>query len=357
MPLISGVRLFLLVPLAPFALVLAGASQGRERRGTVCPGGPPFVSKNVAAVCAGHFPTESADQDFSRWIVFFYGKDCRRCEELMPFVDSAAERSPPPIRQRAIGSRRRPTLLYGSVDCHHVKNQLFCKNQGIWKLPVLKALARGSQYTDKYEAARIHDWAISAAGTHVPLPSMGGQQPLCPAFELYDESKQAQAFLQAHNVYRCVSGLKLLEWDRTLWESARRWALQAPADRLQHSPVEQRRGPRGTYGENVAISDSADWLRPGRVVARWYSEMRNTDAGRVTGKLRTGIGHYTQIVWRDTRRVGCSMEQNQRVVVCQYDPAGNMRGKYITQVVPPLAAYTGSYGEERCGGPVDEIGL
>lgn len=357
MPSISGIRVVPLVPLAPLVLLIAGVPQA-DRRGLVCPGGPPFVSKNVAALCAGHFPKEATDEDFSRWIVFFYGKDCRRCEELMPLVDSAAERSPPPARHRAIGSRRRPTLLYGSVDCHHVKNQRFCKNQGIWKLPVLKAVARGAHFAEKYEAARIHDWATSAAGTDVPLPSIGGQQPLCPAYELYDEPKQAQAFLQAHNVYRCVSGLRLLEWDRKLWESARRWALKAPADRLQHSPVDQRRGPSGmAYGENVAISDAADWLRPGQVVARWYGEMRNTDGGRVSGKLRSGIGHYTQIVWRDTRRVGCSMEQNRRVVVCQYDPSGNMRGKYVTQVVPPLAAYTGYYGEERCGGPVDEIGL
>eukprot|EP00971_Amphidinium_carterae_P027456 540823-Amphidinium_carterae.1 len=82
-----------------------------------------------------------------------------------------------------------------------------------------------------------------------------------------------------------------------------------------------------------------------------------------------GVGHYTQIVWKSTLRVGCSMAQDasasfqvqtpcakdRRVVVCHYDPGGNVRGKYFSQVVPPLATFADPDAEMRCGGPVSEL--
>ncbi|NIV04359.1 hypothetical protein GWN26_13675, partial [Candidatus Saccharibacteria bacterium] len=36
-------------------------------------------------------------------------------------------------------------------------------------------------------------------------------------------------------------------------------------------------------------------------------------------------GHYSQIVWRDTKQVGCGMANG--IVVCRYSPPGNFYGK------------------------------
>lgn len=184
-----------------------------------------------------------------------------------------------------------------------------------------------------------------------------GNWPLCPAHELYDEPRVASAFLRAHNVYRCVAGLPLLEWDTGIFATAKRWAAKAPVDRLQHSPEEQRRGANGDIlGENVAIGEL---LQPGIVVARWYSEIRSSAGGRGgTASIgRTGLGHYTQIVWRRTRRVGCAMAQQRRVAICHYDPAGNERGRQLTQVAQPLPGFAGIEGETRCGGPVEDLNV
>jgi hypothetical protein len=46
-----------------------------------------------------------------------------------------------------------------------------------------------------------------------------------------------------------------------------------------------------------------------------------------------GCGHYTQVVWRNTERVGCGYSTcqaqgfNFEVWVCNYDPPGNFIGQ------------------------------
>lgn len=40
-------------------------------------------------------------------------------------------------------------------------------------------------------------------------------------------------------------------------------------------------------------------------------------------------GHYTQLIWENTRRVGCAMRDSNAglVIACRYDPPGNMNGQ------------------------------
>lgn len=214
----------------------------------------------------------------------------------------------------------------------------------------------GASYKGAFEAGLVQAWALEAAGPEHPPTAAGTLPPLCPAYELYDEPRFAREFLHAHNVYRCTAGLGLLAWDTKAFATAKRYAASAPTDRLQHSPVDQRRDPDGAvYGENVAIGER---LEPGQVVARWHDEIRSTQGGFGGGAAaarRAGLGHYTQIVWRSTTKVGCSLGQNRRVVICHYSPSGNEVGKRLTQVAPPLPGYAGLEGEERCGGPVDQL--
>lgn len=45
-------------------------------------------------------------------------------------------------------------------------------------------------------------------------------------------------------------------------------------------------------------------------------------------------GHYTQVIWRDSRRVGCGVAVNgqSRFVTCLYSPAGNVQGAWEKNV-------------------------
>jgi hypothetical protein len=47
-----------------------------------------------------------------------------------------------------------------------------------------------------------------------------------------------------------------------------------------------------------------------------------------TGKWQD-VGHYTQVVWRDTREVGCAIARGAKddFLVCRYWPAGNWMGQ------------------------------
>jgi hypothetical protein len=48
---------------------------------------------------------------------------------------------------------------------------------------------------------------------------------------------------------------------------------------------------------------------------------------------RTGnfddVGHYTQLMWRDTGKVGCAVVRDSQydILVCRYSQAGNVEGE------------------------------
>lgn len=213
------------------------------------------------------------------------------------------------------------------------------------------ALRSTARYHGPLEVSSILEWMQSLLHPE-SLSPVSRELIVCPAFELYEEPSVAREFLTAHNIYRCMAGIPMLEWDLHAFRTARAYAERAPRHRLSHSEPLVRRNPHGSvYGENVAIGQG---LRPSQVVARWYDEIRNTQNGHFRPK-RSGLGHYTQIVWRKTRRLGCSLAADGRVAVCHYDPAGNEKGKHLSQVAPPLQGYQGLEGQERCGALVEEL--
>ena len=66
---------------------------------------------------------------------------------------------------------------------------------------------------------------------------------------------------------------------------------------------------------------------PAAVVRQWASESQSYDYDSNTC---SGIcGHYTQLVWKRTSRVGCAVakENNREIWVCDYDPPGNVLGQ------------------------------
>lgn len=130
----------------------------------------------------------------------------------------------------------------------------------------------------------------------------------------------------AHNAVRERLGVAPLVWDAGLARYAQAWAdkLKQRGCDLQHRP---RKGADAQkYGENI-YSASGSAPPASEVVGAWVEEVKDYDAK--TNKCRGVCGHYTQVVWRASRRLGCGMATcgETEVWVCNYDPAGNFLGQ------------------------------
>jgi pathogenesis-related protein 1 len=129
----------------------------------------------------------------------------------------------------------------------------------------------------------------------------------------------ASTMLAAHNRIRARVGVPALTWSDALSAQSREWAnTLLTRNRFIHRP-------HSPYGENLyEISGRA--ASAADVVDRWASESRNYDYS--SNQCRGVCGHYTQIVWRNTKAMGCGVARGggREIWVCNYDPPGNVVG-------------------------------
>uniref|UniRef100_A0A672LQI0 Cell wall protein PRY3-like n=1 Tax=Sinocyclocheilus grahami TaxID=75366 RepID=A0A672LQI0_SINGR len=145
-----------------------------------------------------------------------------------------------------------------------------------------------------------------------------------------DPSFEAE-FLQSHNAYRKQHGAPALTINKNLCRSAQAWAEHLLSiTTLKHSNKD--------YGENLyyAWSSATKKLTGHEAVESWYSEIKDYNFGRPGFSSKTG--HFTQVVWKDTKEVGVGLatDGNTTFVVGQYLPAGNITnaGYFEKNVLP-----------------------
>ena len=139
-----------------------------------------------------------------------------------------------------------------------------------------------------------------------------------------------QRLLGAQNVERAAIGVPPLQWNEQLASDARAWANElASTGRFEHSPDEPRKAPEG---ENLWAGTPRAYS-PEAMVGLWSAEKKDYRAGIFPNNSRSGdvesVGHYTQMIWRDTRQVGCAtaVGRNEEFLVCRYSTAGNVYGE------------------------------
>jgi uncharacterized protein YkwD len=134
------------------------------------------------------------------------------------------------------------------------------------------------------------------------------------------QSVLARDMLDAHNAVRAQLKLPPLMWSDRLAERAQDWANTLLA-RKQFS-----HRPNSPYGENLFEITGAP-ATSAQVVTAWANEVRDYDYQSNT--CRGVCGHYTQIVWRNTKEVGCAVARGggREVWVCNYSPPGNFIGE------------------------------
>lgn len=158
----------------------------------------------------------------------------------------------------------------------------------------------------------------------------------------------------AHNLIRseldATAALPDLQWDVEIAAFAQQWA-----DQLANNCGSIEHRDQSNYGENIALAGSrprAVSFSPAQAVEGWAAEVDCWEFGSISGGSSTsgpgqescdyqcttalnasGCGHYTQLVWRDSQRVGCGYatcdldDWNYGVWVCNYDPPGNFIGQ------------------------------
>ena len=166
--------------------------------------------------------------------------------------------------------------------------------------------------------------------------------------------QQKQEILGQHNLFRAEVGSPPLVWDDAIAANAQKWADAKQADgKFEHSPRESRPG----LGENIAGGEVAGVtirLASGRPDER--AEYQKNPVA-MDGQNFNIFGHYTQIVWDKTTKVGCGYAPKNQLawglVVCQYGPAGNITGQfpYPQGTVPQEQAGLTALGISKPGAP------
>lgn len=142
-------------------------------------------------------------------------------------------------------------------------------------------------------------------------------------------ASEAERLLSAHNAERMRLGLPPLEWSPELARGAAEHAqVLAARGVMEHADGAVRKG----RGENLWLGTAGAWNVEG-MIGMFLDERRNFRHAAFPHISTTGqwkdVGHYSQIVWRETKQVGCAVESGSGldVLVCRYYPAGNVIGQ------------------------------
>ncbi|XP_012072762.2 LOW QUALITY PROTEIN: pathogenesis-related protein 1 [Jatropha curcas] len=136
---------------------------------------------------------------------------------------------------------------------------------------------------------------------------------------------QQQDYLDAHNQARTAVGVGPLSWDDTVAAYAQNYASTRRRQRAGDCNLVHSGGP---YGENLAWSSAE--LSGTDAVKMWVDEKAYYDYDSNSCSPGQMCGHYTQVVWSSSVRVGCAKvrcSNGGTFITCNYDPPGNYVGQ------------------------------
>ena len=177
---------------------------------------------------------------------------------------------------------------------------------------------------------------IDAPGTGNGDGSLGGDGATPDVPGGVGEPAELAGMTLFHNQVRAMvqtaTPLPSLEWDPALAATAVAWVAMcrdqdAPTGLIDHNPGRSNGHPY-YVGENIFASGGTASAQ--QAVQLWASEGANYNYANNT--CNGVCGHYTQLVWRDTLKVGCALGNCPGLafpssIVCDYGPGGNSGGQ------------------------------
>ena len=148
---------------------------------------------------------------------------------------------------------------------------------------------------------------------------------------IFTSEEFANEALIAHNIYREKHHVPPVTLNREICLLAQKHAnIMALNEDFLHS--------HNTYkGEELAenlFMCTGYKISGQNMVETWYNEGKDYD---YNGDFQKGSGHFTQIVWKETKEVGFAYAQSKNgtfYAVGHYYPPGNFLGEFINNVFP-----------------------
>ncbi|KAL5606384.1 hypothetical protein BROUX41_002801 [Berkeleyomyces rouxiae] len=160
-------------------------------------------------------------------------------------------------------------------------------------------------------------------------------------------STESEASLSSHNIHRQNHSASALSWDENL-------AAYALTSAQKCVFAHDLTPGGGGYGQNIAMFGSSDNMPDAgtaieqAVTNMWYNSELDLYPGYGGEPDMSNFekwGHFSQIIWKDTQKVGCASfkcaagtmaSMESWYTVCNYSPPGNYGGEYSSNVAPPV---------------------
>ena len=142
----------------------------------------------------------------------------------------------------------------------------------------------------------------------------------------------AKQFLLHHNKVRAQVGTAPLSWNAKLASYAQSWAQYLVDNKrcnLKHINGIDDEGK--ILGENIFWGSDYTYYSAIDASKSWYEEKMDYLYSPIGESGQDKVGHYTQMVWKDTREVGVGIgycKDGGIMIVANYYPAGNFVGEY-----------------------------
>ncbi|XP_043823625.1 GLIPR1-like protein 1 [Dromiciops gliroides] len=174
-------------------------------------------------------------------------------------------------------------------------------------------------------------WAL-ILGLVATAPSPDLQSQIPPI----TDPKFIEDCVKTHNELRSqvspASGnMRYMTWDEALAKTARGWARKCVFQHNIHIGKKHACHPVfKNVGENLWMGTLSNHV-PQSAINAWYNETKYYDLG--SNSCTKVCGHYTQVVWATTYKVGCALKlcpnlgKRIAIFLCNYAPPGNMVGR------------------------------
>ncbi|XP_033626865.1 multiple epidermal growth factor-like domains protein 6 [Asterias rubens] len=178
-------------------------------------------------------------------------------------------------------------------------------------------------------------------------PVAAKQRPKAPV-QVGITPRMARMLVAMHNNYRRnvpgpAANMEEMTWDDDLESMAADYAKECIWGHGNPDNIT----PYQHVGQNLAYSRGGAPASPMYLISHWFNEKENYDINTDSCVPGTVCGHYTQIVWAHTKKMGCAMHlcpvlrdpliegasfKNAQLLVCNYGPGGNVNGHAPYQI-------------------------